>query len=142
MRGGDYPCPRDEAKHAGEVWACVPDHVDINPKYLLDATVRRHRTARPTPSDLTLNNSLLTHKEISEEINEPESDRERKEQLARNRKVRLQAWLATSATAKKYLHDLDAVATLTPVTLRFDGFRQVIQQVIEASARSSGPANE
>ena len=38
------PAPRDEAKHPGEVWACVPDHVDINPKYLLDATVRRHRT--------------------------------------------------------------------------------------------------
>jgi len=129
------PAPPDEAEHTGEIWACVPDHVQINPKYLLDATVRRHRTARPTPSDLTLNNSLLTPKEISDENIEPETDRERKEQLARSRKVQLQAWLAANATVKRYFHDLDAVATLTPVTLRFDGFRQVIQEVIEGSAR-------
>lgn len=134
--------PPDEAEHPGEIWACVPDHVRINPKYLLDATVRRHRTARPTPSDLSLDNSLLTPEEISEAIDEPESERERREQLARSRKVQLQVWLATSATAKKYLHDIDAVATLTPVTLRFDGFRQVIQEVIEVSARSSGSAND
>ena len=142
QEGWLMPAPPDEAEHPGEVWACVPDRVQINPKYLMDATVRRHRTVRPTPSDLTLNNSLLTPEEISEEINEPDSDRERKEQLARSRKVQLQAWLAANATLKKYYHDIDAMATLTPVTLRFDGFRQVIQEVIEASARSSGPANE
>ena len=56
--------------------------------------------------------------------------------------MQLQAWLAASSTVKRYFHDIDAVATLTPVILRFDGFRQVIQEVIEASARSSGPANE
>jgi len=56
--------------------------------------------------------------------------------------VKLPAWLAANATVKRYFHDLDAVATLTPVTLRFDGFRQVIQEVIEASATGSGPANE
>ena len=137
LEGWLMPAPPDEAEHPGEVWACVPDHVAINPKYLLDPTVRPHRTARPTPSDLPPDISLLTPEEISDHRSEPESDRERKEQLARTRRVQLRAWLATSATVKNYLHDIDAVATLTPVTLRFDGFREVIQEAIESSSRNS-----
>ncbi len=93
--------PPDEAEHPGEVWACVPDHVEINPKYLLDATVRRHRPSRPPPSDPSPDISLLIPEEISKAINETESHWEGTEQLARSHKVQLQAWLATSAAGRR-----------------------------------------
>jgi len=131
------PAPPDEAEHTGEIWACVPDHVQINPKYLLDATVRRHRTARTTPSDRTLNNSLLTPKEISDENGELETDPEDTSPLARSRERRLRAWLAANATVTKYFHDIEAVVMLTPVELRFGKFLKVIANVIAASRAES-----
>jgi len=110
----------------------------LNPQHTRGRGARR----RPAPSDLSPDITLITAEEISKKINEPESDRERKEQLARSRKVQLRAWLANKARVKNYFHDIDALATVTPVTRRFDGFREIIREVIEASARDSGRANE
>ena len=140
-------CPRICAPHTATRAAGSSQHPAPAPSSNLTTSLNPQRTRgrgarrRPTPSDLSPDISLTTPEEISKEINEPESDRERKEQLARSRTVQLQAWLATSATVKHYLHDLDAVATLTPVTLRFDGFREVIREVIEASGKRSDPVD-
>ena len=128
--------PKGKSKYPGELWAGIPDGIKIDEKYLAK-TVLSDSTARPTASDLTLNNSLLTPEEISDENCEPETDPEDTSPLARSRERRLRAWLAANATVKKYFHDIEAVVILTPVELRFGKFRKVIADVIAVSRAES-----
>ena len=130
------PAPAGPAKYPGELWASIPDGIKVDDKYLAK-TVLPDSTACPTASDISLDNSLLTPEEISEENGEPETDLEDASPLAKSRERRLRAWLATNATVKNDFHDIEAVVLLTPIDLRFGKFQEVIADVIAASRAES-----
>jgi len=121
--------PAAEARHPGELWASVPDRVTIHMRYLSGA-VRGDRTRSPMASDQTPDNSLLTQDESSEG--------EKAKSFAKAREVQLRIWIATSALAKTYRGDIDSLGRLAPVTVRFEGYRDVIRQVVEGSSKDPG----
>jgi len=120
--------PEGKSKRPGELWASVPDGVKIEEKYLA-AAVLPGRTGCPTASDLTPDNSI-TLKESSEN--------EKANSFARSRERRIRLWLSTNPLAKTYRGDIDSLALLAPVSLRFEGYREVIRGVVEESPKDSG----
>ena len=130
--------PPGEARYPGEVWASVPDHVPIDPRYT-STPVLPDRTPCPTGPDLSPDNSLtltLEEKYVAGQNSEQASDEP--SALARNREPRLRVWLVTAEMAKRYRGDSDSLGRLTPAGLRFKGYQQVINEVVESTRGDRG----
>jgi Helix-turn-helix domain len=99
------PAPAAEARHPDELWAAVPDGIEIDPqsertwrprsrgaRHSID-TVRRDRTNCPVPPDVPLQTSIPLHRE-SEASRRKSSADNSAEMPTKSRELRLLAWLA------------------------------------------------
>ena len=133
--------PRAEARHRGELWASVPDSVPIDVRFV-SGFVLPDGTRCPTAWDISPNTSLRTLKTRSLSSRNPETADEAPARI-KGLQAQLKFWLVSSATAKRYRGDGDSLALLTPEVLRFDGYRNVIDEVEETLRRNpSGDETE
>lgn len=134
--------PAAEAQHTGELWAAVPDSIEIDPQPERSrqrqsrgavnsrGTVRRDRTNCPMPSDVSLQNSIPLQRDGETGQRNSSVDNTARE-LANSRELRLLAWLATDPQAKAYRHDIDSLERLAPVGMRFDGYQRIIRNFVQ-----------
>lgn len=133
--------PADEARHPDELWAAVPDGIEIDPQPARSrgqqshgaeqssGAVRSDRTICPAPPDVSLQISIPLHRE-SESGRRNSPPDEAAQALAKSRELRLRAWLAADPVAKAYRRDIDSLERLVPVRLRFDGYQRVIHDLV------------
>lgn len=125
--------PQAEARHCGELWASVPDSVPIDDR-CVSSLVLPDGTRCPTAWDISPNTSLRTLK--ARGLSNGNSEKVDASGRIKSLQAQLQFWLANDATAKRYRGDGDSLALLTPEMLRFDGYRNVIDDVEESLRRN------
>jgi DNA-binding transcriptional MocR family regulator len=132
--------PRAEARHRGELWASVPDNVPIDVRFV-SGLVLPDGTRCPTAWDISPNTSFLrTLKTRGLSKGNREKADDASERVT-SLQAQLKFWLASDATAKHYRGDRDSLERLTPEFLRFDGYRNVIDEV-EETLRQNPSADE